>query len=90
VKNWKGIKQIEQKKATERLNKYVDGICKKYPERYMDAIRRDIKGGKVEKSEFFDEEAGSGNSEEVFENVGFKDDESLDRLISHIKLDKEF
>ncbi len=90
VKNWKGIKQAEQKKAADRLNKYVEGICKKHPERYMDVIRRDIRNGRMDRSDFLDDLSEGGNSEEIFESAGFHDDESLDKLISHIKLDKDY
>lgn len=86
LKNWKRIKDDEQKKAADRLNKYVEGICKKFPEKYVDVIRRDLKS---DRSDFAMDESESGNSEDVYE-VGFKDDDGIDRLITKIKLDKDF
>lgn len=90
LRNWKTIKHEDQKKAADRLNKYVEGICKKNPERYMDVIRRDIRNGKMDRSDFLDEYSESGNSEEIFESAGFQDDATVDKLLSHIKLDKDY
>lgn len=89
LRNWKNIKETARLKAADRLNKYVDGLCKKFPEKYVDVIRRDIKTGKDDFG--FDESASADEiSEDVFGKSGFQDDDSIDRLISHIKVDKDF
>ncbi len=89
LKNWKEIKDTEKKKAADRLNKYVEGICKKYPEKYIDVIRRELRSDKGDFALGDDGNAGD-LSEEMYENLGFQDDESLDKLVSRIKLDKDF
>ncbi len=90
LKNWRAIKEKAKKKAADQLNKYVDGICKKHPDKYIDVIRKQVRSG----SEFIlpvDEGMSSGgpNTTEVFDDFGMKD-ESIDRLLSNIKLDKDF
>ena len=86
LSNWKKIKDQEQKKAADRLNKYVEGICKKFPEKYVDVIRRDIRS---DRSDFSMDNGEAGDSEDLYE-AGFKEDDGIDRLITKIKLDKDF
>lgn len=91
LKNWRQIKTTSQKKAMDRLNKYVEGICKKYPEKYVDAIRRDIKGGHLDQQKPVDEAlSGSETGDDLFEQMGYRDEDGIDRLLSHIKLDKDY
>lgn len=90
LKNWKKIREAVQNKAAVQLNKYVEGICKKYPEKYMDAIRREIKNGKPESERPLDETFTSTATEEILENLGIHDEDGLDKLISRIKIDREF
>ena len=87
LKNWKKIREETQKKAADRLNKYVDGICKKNPDRYVDVIRREIKTGSGEIVKATDE---VGDNMEEGLDMGFQDDEVLDQLLSRIKVDKDF
>lgn len=85
VKNWKQIREKEQKKAADRLNKYVEGIVKKNPDRYVDAIRRDLKNDKT--PGFLDNTGGE--TEETYEGTGFfVDDQGLDEVLARIKVDK--
>ena len=63
----------------------MEGICKKFPEKYVDVIRRDIRSDRSD----FAMDAADGDSEELYE-AGFKDDDGVDRLITKIKLDKDF
>lgn len=87
LKNWKRIKQAEQKKAADKLNKYVEGIVKKFPEKYVDVIRREIRTDRGDLQRAVDEPAEEADSYGTF---GGADEEGLDELISRIKLDKEF
>lgn len=87
LKNWKKIREATQKKAADRLNNYVEGICKKHPDRYVDVIRREIKTGSGEIVKATD--AFGENMEEGLDVV-FHDDENLDQLLSRIKVDKDF
>lgn len=90
LKNWKKIRQDNQKRAAERLNKYVEGIVKKHPEKYVDVIRREIKDEKGEISGFLEGSGSVDALEEIGENMGFHDEDSLDRVIAKIKVDHGF
>lgn len=87
LKNWKKIKQAEQKKAADKLNKYVEGIVKKFPEKYVDVIRREIRTDRGDLQRAVDEPADEADS---FGSFGVTEDDGLDDLISRIKLDKDF
>lgn len=87
LKNWKKIKDVEQKKAADRLNKYVDGIVKKFPDRYVDVIRREIRTDRGDLTKAMGE--GGEETEDIYD-ANLRDDEGLDQLISRIKLDKDF
>ena len=91
LKNWKKIKENQEKKAADRLNKYVEGICKKYPDRYMEVIRREIKSGKPDAQVAVDDAIAGGDlTDDLFEELGIKDEDGLDKLLSNIKLDKNY
>jgi hypothetical protein len=90
LKNWRKIRDHAQKKAAERLNKYVEGICKKYPEKYIDVIRREIRNGKGDFAAGGEEGSGSDSYDDLLNDLGLQDDDSLDKLLSHIKIDKEY
>ncbi len=91
LKNWKLIKEAVQKKAADKLNKYVDGICKKYPEKYVDVIRKDIRSGGRAEAEINFEDAGVNDVLDSFnESFGFQDEESVEKIVSKIRVEKEF
>ncbi len=85
LKNWKKLKEKEKKAAVDRLNRYVEGICKKHPDRYVDVIRREVH---EEKGDF--EPLGELSPDDFSDGFTFKDDEGLDNLLSRIKIDKDF
>ncbi len=90
LKNWRQIKESTQKKAADKLNKYVEGICDRHPDKYVDVIRREIKTGKGDFATEVDTAMSGDPSEVIFDDTGVRDDESIDKLLSRIKVDKEF
>ena len=85
LKNWKKIKDGEQKKAVDRLNRYVDGICKKNPDRYAQVVRRELNEGK---GDLMDESLSGDSQEAGFDALGFHDDQGVDKLLSRLKVDQ--
>ncbi len=91
VKNWKKIKEASQKKAADKLNKYVDGICKKHPDRFMENIRKDIRTDAFGDEPVAADEAFGGDIPgDVMESMGYKSEDGLDKLVSQIKIDKDY
>jgi hypothetical protein len=90
LKNWKRIKEATQKKAAEKLNKYVEGICEKSPDKYVDLIRRDLRSNKGELVKGVDEQMTGDPAEVFFDDTGLHDDEAVDKLLSKIKIDMAY
>ena len=93
LKNWKNIRDAQQKKAADKLNKYVEGICKKSPDKYVDVIRREIRtgGGDLGAATQSTESTGfESEFDEGFSGASFQDDESFDKIMSRIKVEKDF
>lgn len=88
LKNWKTIKADAKSKAADRLNRYVEGICQRHPDRFLEVIRDNIKEGTVEESR-----EGSISSSEELENVlselGYNED-NVEALVNKIKIDENY
>lgn len=89
LKNWREIQADKKKKAAKNLNRYVESILKRHPDKYVEEIKKDIR------SKGFDERVGdqfgAGGAEEpwtLFEPG--TSDEEIDELIDQIKIEKEF
>lgn len=87
LKNWKKLQTEKRGRATKSLNRYVDSILKRHPDRYMDQIKKDIR------SKDFDEkvETAFGLPEEpapIFEPT--LSDEDVEKIINDLKVEKGF
>lgn len=77
LQNWKTIKAEEKRKATKRLNRYVEGIMK----RNLDTPRKKTSAeGEYNVS-------ASDEVEGLVEDLGYSDPDSLDEIISNLKED---
>ena len=87
LKNWRAVRSQAQKKAADRLNRYVEGICKKYPDRFLEVIRRDLSTDNRRQA---DDVISHDEVDEILHDLGYADDDNLDKLIKQIKVDREF
>lgn len=88
LKNWKKVQTEKKKKAAKNLNRYVEAILKRNPDRYIEEIKKDIRSRDFERR--VGDEFG-GEVEEpwtLFEHGA--SDEELEEIISKIKLEKDF
>lgn len=87
LRNWKKIQSERKKKATKNLNRYVESILKRHPDKYIEEIKKDIRSKDFEErveGEFsFEEEPWS-----LFD-AGTTDEE-LEEIIERIKIEKNF
>jgi hypothetical protein len=91
LKNWKKVKEQEGKKSASKLNRYVEGIVKKHPDRYMEVIRKDLSGrGELDFEEGSAGAASNDDVEEVLHDLGYPDEDTLNNILSRIKIDKAF
>ena len=90
LRHWKDLKEEEQSKAAKRLNNYIDGICQKHSDRYIEAIKKDISSGDEWENRDIDDNYASGVIESILDDLGFNDEIQIDRLVSKIKIDESF
>lgn len=87
LKHWKEIKDARRKKATKKLNQYVEHMMKKHPDRYVEAIKKDIRspnfGRQMDDLFGFDDEDISIFNEPTY-------DEEIELLVKQLKIEKGF
>lgn len=82
IKNWKRIKRREAILKEGKLNRYIEELVAKYPDKYIEAIRQDLAADKD-----FSKVVTELELEEALDNYDAEDAESIDSLIEGIKRD---
>lgn len=92
LQNWKKLKLEQKKKAAKNLNRYVESIMRRNPDRYLEEIKKDIRsrdfGEKIE-----EEYGGSsfGEAEESWTLFNTETtDEEINDIVNRIKSEKGF
>lgn len=49
LKNWRTIKAKQQKGAAKRLNKFIEEIVAKNPDRYVEVLKKEIRSNRLDK-----------------------------------------
>lgn len=93
LKHWKQLKAEATEKAAKRLNKYVDFMAKKNPDRYIDDIKKELRqkrfapGGTTNA----DDEEGSTPTPDLVDRLfGTDEKEELDEILRDLKIEKDF
>lgn len=87
--NWRRLKETKQRDAAERLNKYIDKIVEKHPDKYVEIIKKELKSRRFEKN--VTEEYGADQIDDVyqiFSDPGFEGD--VETLIKNLRIEKKF
>ncbi|OGQ04768.1 MAG: hypothetical protein A3F82_08070 [Deltaproteobacteria bacterium RIFCSPLOWO2_12_FULL_44_12] len=87
LRNWKKLQAEKKKKAAKNLNRYVESILKRSPDRYVDQIKKDIRS-----KDFEDRvETEFGTEQDQFEVVeSTTTEEEIDEIINDLKIEKDF
>ena len=87
LKNWKQIKADEKQKTAERLNKYVEGIVKRSPDKYVDEVKRDLKSNRL-----LDSFSGESQDDaaDMLGDLGLDEEHRIDKIVGTVKIDKDF
>ena len=85
LKNWKKIQLDKKKKAAKNLNRYVESILKRNPDRYVEIIKKDIRSKKFE--QFVEDEFGSLEPGGLFDSPTYE--QEIDELLDQIKVEGE-
>src|SRR3989344_3649145 len=83
LKNWKKIQTEKKKKAAKNLNRYVESILKRYPDRYVEVIKKEIRSKKFE--QFVEDEFGAAEPGGLFDSVNYE--EEIDTILDKLELD---
>ncbi|MDO8494446.1 MAG: hypothetical protein Q7S68_03825 [Deltaproteobacteria bacterium] len=88
LRYWKKIKTDKQKKAAVHLNKYIEGIMRRHPDRFVEEIKKDIR------SDDFDErivtQFGPLDESDNLFDLPSSSDEELNEMIERIKVETDF
>lgn len=86
LKNWKRLKTNEREKAAKRLNKYVEYMIKRHPDRYVEAIKKDLRSKNFDK--YVDSYFGdTDDTENLFNDSGY--DDEVRELIEKLRMKAE-
>lgn len=92
LQNWKKIKLEQKKKAAKNLNRYVESIMRRNPDRFVEEIKKDIRSRDF--GERVEEEYGGSSFGETEDSWTPFDtetsDEEISDIVSHIKSEKDF
>jgi len=88
LRNWKKIKEETRRRAAKKLNRYIDHVMHKHPDKYVEVIKKDIRSPFFDRyieESFGDHEGGTAPSydEAVYE-------EEVEQLIRQLKIEKGF
>lgn len=86
LKNWKNIKREQQEKAAKKLNRYIEAICRKHPDKYIEVIKDEIKTKKFKAHDDANEEMD--DLYRLFNEPTYE--EEVERLIKELKIEKNF
>ena len=82
LKNWKRLRREEQRRAAKRLNRYIESVVRRHPDRYLEVIKKEIRsprfGKHIEDRFGFDEDTTDIFSESTY-------DEDVRELIEKLK-----
>jgi len=82
IKNWKKIKRKELILKEKKLNRYIEELVAKYPEKYVEVIRQDLSSDSEFAKIVQDLELGESSFEESDSDL-----ENIDSLIDNIRRD---
>ena len=87
LKNWREIKAKKKERSVKELNRYIDNIMRKNPDKGVAALKQNLKEeGQFEQSvgEYLYED----DLNSVLEGLGYKSDADL--LLEDVKIDETF
>ena len=93
LKNWNEIKKVEKRRAAKNLNHYIDDICKKFPDRYLDVLKKDIESeGEAAEVKTEEDTCDSLYYDEDLEGIfdDFNYDKNFDKLLDNLKYEDDY
>lgn len=88
LKNWKKIKAEKHKKAADRLNKFIENIVAKNPDRYVEVLKKEIRSKGLDKAAKEEYSSELEDIYKIFNDPGYEAD--IEKLIQGLKVEDEF
>lgn len=85
LKNRKRLKGEHLERSAKKLNKYIENVVRRNPDRYMEVIKKDLRSPKFESIAGAFEDEGPDPS---FDGLTY--DEEVEELIKQLKIEKGF
>ncbi len=87
LKNWRTIRTVKQQKNSKELNRYVDNILKRNPDKGVQALKENLKD-EYQFEQSINEYLYEDDLNTVLQDLGYNKD--LDELFDNIKIDDSF
>jgi hypothetical protein len=86
--HWKKIKEDAKRRATRKLDKYIEDVMRRHPERYLEVIKEDLESPNFE--QYIDETFGGDapESSRPLESPAY--DEEIELLIKKFKIERGY
>lgn len=88
LRHWKKLQAEKRKKAAKNLNRYVESILKRYPDRYVEQIKKDIRSKDFEERVEGEFKPDEEEPLSLFERGA--SDEEIEEIIQNLKVEKNF
>ena len=88
LKYWRHIRDDKRKKAAKKLDRYIESVVAKHPDRYMEVIKKDLRSPNF--GRFVDEHFAGEEDDELDLEEEEAYDEDIDLLIKQLKIEKGF
>lgn len=90
LKHWKQIKAAAGEKAAKKLNRYVDYMAKKNPERYIEDIKKDLRQRRFDPG-FAAADTEDGAEPDLVDRLfGVDETNELEEILKELKIEKDF
>lgn len=90
LKHWKQIKAEVNEKAAKKLNRYVDYMSKKNPERYIEDIKKDLRQRRFDPGFSAADTEGGAEPDLVDRLFGNDEMNELEEILKELKIEKDF
>lgn len=91
LKHWKELKADAAEKAAKKLNRYVDYMAKKNPDRYIDDIKKDLRQKRMDPGFGADDNEAVGGEPDLVDRLfGVDEKEEMEEILRDLKIEKDF
>lgn len=87
LQNWKKIKTDQKRKAAKNLNSYVENLMRRFPDRFVDEIKKDIRSSNFDERITDQFPTEKGENWNLFEGTS---DEEIRDIIRDLKVGKDY